>query len=116
MILKSMDDFVSICENKDFRRVYAKGKSYVDPVLVVYVLKNRTKNVRIGITTSKKTGNAVKRNRSRRIIRAAYREIAPQIKAGYDIIFVARARTPFVKSTDILKSMSVLLKNSGVLK
>lgn len=67
-----MTEIVKIKENRDFRRIYSKGKSFVSPVLVTYVLKNRTKNVRYGITTSKKTGNAVQRNRSRRIIRAAF--------------------------------------------
>jgi ribonuclease P protein component len=109
-------DILSLSENKDFRRIYARGKSFVAPVLVTYVLKNRTNNVRVGITTSKKIGNAVKRNRSRRVIRAAYREIAPSVKDGYDLIFVARTRTPFVKSTDLVKIVSSQLKQAGVLK
>jgi ribonuclease P protein component len=109
-------DILSLSENKDFRRIYARGKSFVAPVLVTYVLKNRTNNVRVGITTSKKIGNAVKRNRSRRVIRAAYREIAPFVKNGYDLIFVARARTPFIKSTDLVKIVSSQLKQAGILK
>ena len=56
-----MEKLVTICRNNDFRRIYARGKSYVTPLVVVYVLKNRTKNVRVGITTSKKIGNAVQR-------------------------------------------------------
>ena len=58
-----MEKLVPICRNNDFRRIYARGKSYVSPLVVVYALKNRTKNVRVGITTSKKVGNAVQRNR-----------------------------------------------------
>jgi ribonuclease P protein component len=111
-----MDYFSPIKENRDFRRIYAKGKSYVNPVLVTYVLKNRSKNVRIGITTSKKTGNAVKRNRSRRVIREAFRMIAPGVQTGYDFIFVARGKTPFVKSTDVCRAMEQQLKGAGVLK
>lgn len=105
-----------IKENKDFRRIYTRGKSYVSPVLVTYVLKNRSGDVRIGITTSKKTGNAVKRNRARRIIREAFRMVVPQVKQGYDFIFVARGKTPFVKSTDICRAMTQELKNAGVMK
>lgn len=114
--LNLMDFYLPIKENKDFRRIYTRGKSYVSPVLVTYVLKNRSGDVRIGITTSKKTGNAVKRNRARRIIREAFRMIAPQVKQGYDFIFVARGKTPFVKSTDICRAMTQELKNAGVLK
>ena len=107
---------LSICENRDFRRVYAKGKLFISPILIVYVLKNPYETVRIGITTSKKTGNAVKRNRSRRIIKESFRKIFPQVKNGYDIIFVARARTSCVKSTDIYEIMKRQLAEAGILK
>ena len=73
-----MDKIIPICNNNEFRRAYARGKCFVTPVVVVYVLKNRTGNVRVGITTSKKIGNAVRRNRSRRVIREAFRGLAPR--------------------------------------
>nr|WP_319489592.1 ribonuclease P protein component [uncultured Caproiciproducens sp.] len=111
-----MDLFIPITANNDFRRIYARGKSYVSPVVVTYVSKNRSRNVRIGITTSKKIGNAVKRNRSRRVIREAFRALVPGIAPGYDFIFVARGKTPFVKSTDIRRAMLLQLKDAGVLK
>ena len=109
-------DIVTIKENKDFRRIYAKGTSYASGILVTYVIRNRTRDVRIGITTSKKIGKAVLRNRSRRIIREAFRELADDVRTGYDLVFVARAKTPFVKSYDILRSMKKELKEAGVLK
>ncbi|MBQ1992326.1 MAG: ribonuclease P protein component, partial [Clostridia bacterium] len=56
------------------------------------------------------------RNRARRVIMAAYRELYPQLKDGYDLIFVARGRTPFLKSTDVLRCMEKQLKKAGVLK
>ena len=111
-----MDKIVPIKENREFHRIYNRGKSFVSPVLVTYVLKNRSGNVRIGITTSKKTGNAVKRNRSRRIIREAFRMLVPQVKPGYDFIFVSRGKTPFVKCSNVLRAMTQHLKNAGVLK
>ncbi len=111
-----MDCFVSICENRDFRRIYARGRSFVTPVLVVYVMKNRTRLLRVGITTSKKIGNAVKRSRSRRVIREALRAVAPNIKDGYDLILVARARTPFVKSTEVQLVLQQQLEKAGILK
>ena len=55
--------------NSDFRRAYLRGKSYTNPALVSYVVKNNAGLCRIGITTSKKIGNAVQRNRARRVIR-----------------------------------------------
>lgn len=109
-------DINSITRNNDFRRIYSRGKSYVSPALVVYVMKNRSNNIRVGITTSKKIGNAVQRNRSRRIIREAYRELAPNIKSGYDLIFVARGRTPYMKSPQIKKHMERALLAESILE
>lgn len=111
-----MDKFISICRNNDFRRLYAKGKSFVSSLVVVYVKKNRNQGLRVGITTSKKIGNAVLRNRSRRVIREAFRELSPRVKSGYDLVFVARGRTPHVKSTDVRRHMEKELTAAGVLK
>ena len=110
-----MEKLVPICRNNDFRRIYARGKSYVSPLVVVYALKNRTKNVRVGITTSKKVGNAVQRNRCRRVIREAYRGLVPAVQGGWDLVFVARSRTLHMKSTEVRRVMEAHLKKTGVL-
>ena len=55
-----------IRRNSEFGRVYARGKSYVNPALVLYVLKTRGRNTRVGLTATKKIGHAVQRNRARR--------------------------------------------------
>ena len=109
---------VAVNENRDFRKAYAKGKSSVSPVLVTYVCKNRGKHLRVGITASKKIGNAVQRNRSRRVIRAALRSLWPRLdhNRNVDLIFVARGKTPFVKSTAVQKVMAAHLKEAGILK
>ena len=81
------------------------------PVLV----KNRGRGLRVGITTSKKTGNAVKRSRSRRVIREAVRALAPRIRDGYDLVLVARGKTPFVKSTQVQEALEQQLEKAGLL-
>lgn len=59
-----MDILVPLTENHEYKRVYARGKSAVRPALVLYCLRNKkVKQARVGITASKKIGNAVKRNR-----------------------------------------------------
>lgn len=112
---ESLEKIVSLTRNHDFRRAYARGKSYVSPVVVLYVLKNRQKILRVGITTSKKTGNAVQRSRSRRVIREAYRQLAQQVKPGYDLVFVARGRTCHVKSTEVQRHMEKQLRAAGLM-
>ena len=111
-----MEKLVPICRNNDFRRIYARGKSYVSPLVVVYALKNRTKNVRVGITTSKKVGNAVQRNRSRRVIREAFRALAPRVRPGFDLVLVARGKTPYVKSTDVRRQLERQLQAAGLVR
>lgn len=92
-------------ENKDFRRLYYRGKSEASPVLVTYAMKNRRGGCFYGITTSKKIGGAVERNRARRVIRAAYRSLEPKINGSWDFVFVARTRTTVVKSQVVEKAM-----------
>lgn len=108
--------YLTLKENWAFSRAYKRGKSFVSGGLVTYVVKNNTNNLQIGITTSKKIGKAVQRNRCRRIIRAAFYEIQNEIKQGYDIVFVARAKTPYLKSTDILSAMKNHLQQANVYK
>ena len=111
-------DFVksqTLKENKDFRRLYYRGKSKASDCLVTSAMKNREKCCRYGITTSKKIGNAVKRNRARRVIRAAYSLLEPRIKGHYDFVFVARSKTGNVKMQSVLFQMEKQLKALGVI-
>ena len=104
-------------QNSDFRRSYGRGKSFSEPALVTYVLKNNRAGVcRYGITTGKKIGNAVKRNRARRVIRAAYSVLEPRIDGCYDIVFVARTRTTYVKMQEVLSEMERQFIALGVIK
>ena len=84
--------------------------------MVTYITKNKSDNLRFGITTGKKVGKAVKRTRARRVIRASYYELYPYMNRGYDIIFVARGKTPYVKSQVVKKAMEKHLKEAGALK
>ena len=110
-----MSKYTTVKENREFARAYRRGKSCVSPVLVTYVLKTRGSDLRYGITTGKKVGNAVKRSRARRVIRASYSRLYHQIKPGYIIIFVARGKTPYVKSQVVCKAMRQHLKTLGLL-
>jgi ribonuclease P protein component len=106
---------IKLKNNYDFRRVYKKGKSYVCPFFVIYINPNRNNNVRLGITVGKKIGNAVNRNRAKRVITAAFRSAYPQIAAGNDFVIVARTRILNVKSTKVEELLLKLLKEHGAL-
>ena len=94
---------VKMKENKDFVSLFKKGRFISDKRAVVYYRKNGTDKNKLGISTGKKTGNAVMRSRCRRIIRQAYRENENLFPKGYDIVVVSREYTCQCKSTDISK-------------
>lgn len=82
---------LSLKENHLFSRAYRKGRCFSGKYIALYVLKNQNKSqIKLGITVSKNRGNAVKRNRCKRIIRESYRPFHPFVKEGHIIVIVAR--------------------------
>ena len=81
----------------------------VCPLFVMYVLRGKNKGPRLGITVTKKQGNAPARNRIRRIIRAGFAAHADELPKA-DLIVVARSRCRDAKSTDIEKALAKMLK------
>jgi ribonuclease P protein component len=112
---------VTLKRNKDFLALYQHGKTVVSPYVVLYVRKNRLGYNRLGITAGKKVGNAVHRNRAKRLIRAAYREASPKLPQGIDLVIVARAAICQIRSTELthfltgsgLRRLNRCLSNSG---
>ncbi|HSL93707.1 MAG TPA: ribonuclease P protein component [Bacillota bacterium] len=76
---------------RDFAKVYDGGNSTASRLVVVYALPTQREGVRIGVAAGKKLGNAVKRNRIKRVIRAALHELLPRLKPGFDLIVIGRA-------------------------
>ena len=109
-----MQYFEKIKQNRDFKRLYYKGNSYVTPYFVMYTAKGRKNRLRFGITVGKKIGGAVQRNRAKRLITAAFRGLAPNISKGVDVIVVARTRVLDVKSTKITELMKKQFMEAGL--
>lgn len=109
-----MKHTVSIKENRDFRRLYRRGKSAVTRYLVVYCAKNRLGYSRLGLTVSTKLGGAVARNRMKRLLREAYRLHEDAFTPGYDLIFVARGRAVKAKCREIEKALMTAMGELGL--
>ena len=106
---------IPLSENYLFGRIYRRGKSVVTPLLAVYYMKNRMGMNRLGITASKKIGGAVERNRARRIIKEAYRLTEPAVKAGFDIVIVARKKTVCANMWGVKGSLEGILEEFSLL-
>jgi len=63
----------------------------------------------------RRVGGAVPRNRARRILKAAWRELEPRVRDGYDIAFVARGAIRRSKTQDLVAEMEELLTRAGVM-
>ncbi len=110
-----MKHTVSLKQNRDFRALYARGKSSVSPYLAVYCRKSRLPHSRLGITVGGKLGIAVRRNRVRRRIRELYRQNEHRLKAGYDIVIVARGRAMSAPYRTLEESFLKLADKLGLL-
>lgn len=97
----------------DFSKVYKQGKSYADRNLVLYVRPNQLESSRLGLSISKKVGNAVKRNRVRRLIKEVYRATR-SFEKHYDFIIIARVRSSEAGYKEINKSMRYLFRKAGI--
>jgi ribonuclease P protein component len=75
----------------DFRRVYARRCAASDAWLLVQVCPNQLTFARLGLSVSRKYGNAVARNRLRRLYREAFRLSKHELPKGLDLVLIPRS-------------------------
>jgi ribonuclease P protein component len=107
---------LTLRKQKDFNRIYSKGKSRGSKYMVVLYRNNNMGYTRTAFVSSKKVGNSVERNRSRRIMREAYRSLESKVVEGMDIIMVARNTINGAGEKEIERSMYGVFKHSGLLR
>jgi len=75
-----------LLKREEFARVYQSDDFAADNVLVIRGIRNDLEVTRLGLSVSKKVGNAVERNRWKRRIREAFRLVHAELPGGMDIV------------------------------
>ncbi len=120
--------FPAIKEHHLYNKAYRSGKHFFGRYICVYILKDTHARIlqkkhpehimvnRLGISVSKKVGGAVKRNRAKRIIRAAYAPLEDKLCRGYLIVISAKPEIDGKKSTDIYSELKYAFKRLDMLQ
>lgn len=81
---------------------------------MLITLPNGLDRTRIGVAAGRSVGNAVKRNRAKRVLREAMRPLIQTISKGQDIVILARTKLLESQSKDVEVALSQVIKRSGL--
>jgi ribonuclease P protein component len=99
---------------RDFSALMERGTMRSHPLLATRVLRTDLGTTRFGLATSRALGSAVVRNRVRRRLREGIREMASQIRPGWDVLIVARPGLVTASHRALVETLTRLLRRSGV--
>ncbi|MCL1918484.1 MAG: ribonuclease P protein component [Peptococcaceae bacterium] len=103
-------------KKQEYKKVFAKGFRYVSRLVVVYIVKGRSvEQSQIGFIASKKVGNAVKRNRAKRLMREVVRQKKTVFKGPCLMVCIARSAITRASFDDVEKSLCYMWKKGGIL-
>ena len=101
-----------LTRDRQFQLVYNSGRSWAGREIVIRALPNGLDLTRYGFAVGKRVGKAVVRNRVKRRLREIVRQ--KPLRAGWDIIFIARSPAAQADFTSLEKSVTSLLLKAGL--
>jgi ribonuclease P protein component len=104
-----------LTRSDDFKRVRRQGKSYADPLVVLLVLRSPSAGLQVGVAAGRTVGNAVRRNRAKRLLREAMRTLLPKTAPGWDLVLIARPGLPAASLDQTRVALETLLRRAGLL-
>lgn len=111
-----------LTRSEDFKRVRRSGKSYAHPlvVLIVQTYDQRSNpgdhpRVKVGVAAGRTVGNAVHRNRAKRLLREAMRSLIPNISSNLDLILIARPGLVTATLDETHRALLTLLERAKIL-
>lgn len=106
-----------IKKNEEFQQIFKSGKSFANRQFVVYYYrKEEQSEFRIGLSVSKKIGNAVTRNRIKRYLRQSFLEMKDDLRNDMDYIIIARHQAAAIDFHETKKSLQHVLRIARVIK
>ena len=99
-----------LTRSQDFMRVRQSGKSYAHPLIVLIAQANDEMKIRVGVAAGRTVGSAVKRNRAKRLLRAAMRPLISSLSSGWDLVLIAR---PALAASNLTATRQALLNLLG---
>ena len=100
-----------IRKRPEYLSIYQHGTRTYARHFTIVAQKNELGYGRIGITVSKKVGNAVRRNRIKRLIREFFRLNKNHLIASRDIVVIGKKGMPSLSYQDVCKELAVLMSN-----
>ena len=96
------------------RRTYDEGNSWAHPLLVLVARPNELDLSRVAFVAGRRVGNAVARNRAKRLMREAARALFPRFDPGWDLVLVARRRMLEAKAPQVEAALASLVRRAGI--
>ena len=100
----------------DFEALQSGSRSRAHPLLVLRYRRNDLEGTRYGISTGRRIGTAVVRNRVRRRLRTLLRALHPRIASGWDVLIVARPPAAAASQAVLGDALETLLRRSGLME
>lgn len=99
---------------KDFKAIFKDGTSFANRKFVVYQLENQKSHFRVGLSVSKKLGNAVTRNQIKRRIRHILQSVKGSLVEHVDFVVIARKGVETLEYAEMEKNLLHVLKLSKI--